>query len=35
MRNKKKVVVNLFKCDKVNNARLIEYFANKVKERGL
>ena len=35
MRNPKKVVVNLIQSEQVHNARLIEYFANKAKERGV
>ena len=35
MRNKRKIVVNLVDTGKVNNERLIEYFANRIKERGL
>ncbi len=34
MRNKRKVVVKLIESGKVNNARLVEYLANKYKERG-
>ena len=34
MRNKRKVIVKLTESEKVNNARLVEYFANKCKERG-
>lgn len=35
MRNKRKVVVNLIDNGKINNERLVEYFANKIKERGV
>lgn len=35
MRNKRKVVVKLIQSEQVHNARLIEYFANRVKERGV
>lgn len=35
MRSKRKVVVNLIQSEQVHNARLIEYFANKAKERGV
>lgn len=35
MRNKRKIVINLVDAGKVNNERLIEYFANRIKERGL
>lgn len=35
MRNSRKIVVNLVQSEQVHNARLVEYFANKVKERGL
>lgn len=35
MRSKRKIVVNLLDTGKVNNERLIEYFANKIKEMGL
>jgi hypothetical protein len=35
MRNPKKVVVNLIQSEQVHNARLVEYFANKAKERGI
>lgn len=35
MRNKRKIVINLVDVGKVNNERLIEYFANRIKERGL
>lgn len=35
MRSKRKVVVNLIQSEQVHNARLIEYFANRVKERGV
>lgn len=34
MRNKRKIVVELVDIGKVNNERLIEYFANRIKERG-
>ena len=33
MRNKRKIVVELVDTGKVNNERLIEYLANKFKER--
>lgn len=33
--SKRNVVVRLIEAEKINNARLIEYFANKVKERGI
>lgn len=33
MRNKRKTVVRLIESEKINNARLIEYFADKFKER--
>lgn len=33
MRNKRKIVVELVDTGKVNNERLIEYLANRVKER--
>jgi hypothetical protein len=32
---KRKVVVNLIETNNLNNARLVEYFTNKIKERGL
>lgn len=35
MRNKRKIVINLVDAGKVNNERLVEYFANRIKERGL
>ena len=35
MRNKRKIVVDLVDAGKVNNERLIEYFANRIKERGV
>lgn len=35
MRNKRKIVINLVDAGKVNNERLIEYFANRIKERGV
>ena len=35
MRNKRKVVVNLIETNKINNARLVEYLANKYKERNV
>lgn len=35
MRNKRKIVINLVDAGKVNNERLIEYFANRIKESGL
>lgn len=35
MRNRKKVVVNLIQSEQLHNARLVEYFANKAKERGV
>lgn len=35
MRSKRKVVVNLIQSEQLHNARLIEYFANRVKERGV
>lgn len=35
MRNSRKVVVNLVQSEQVSNARLIEYFANRIKERGV
>lgn len=34
MRNKRKIVLNLVDNGKVNNQRLVEYFADKFKERG-
>lgn len=34
MRNKRKVIVNMIDSGNVNNARLVEYLANKFKERG-
>jgi hypothetical protein len=33
MRSKRKVVVKLIQNEQVHNARLVEYFANRVKER--
>lgn len=35
MRSKRKVVVNLIQSEQVHNARLVEYFVNKAKERGV
>lgn len=35
MRNKRKIVVNMVENGNINNARLIEYLANKFKERGI
>lgn len=35
MRNRKKVMVNLVQSEQVHNARLVEYFANRIKERGI
>lgn len=35
MRNKRKIILNLIDNGKVNNERLAEYFANKIKERGI
>lgn len=35
MRNKRKVIVKLIETDRVNNTRLIEYLAEKAKERGI
>ena len=35
MRNKRKITVNLIESGRVNNTRLIEYLADKFKERGL
>lgn len=35
MKNKRKIVINLVDAGKVNNERLIEYFANRIKERGV
>lgn len=35
MQSKRKVVVKLIQNEQVHNARLIEYFANRVKERGV
>lgn len=35
MRNRKKVMVNLVQSEQVHNARLVEYFANRIKERGV
>lgn len=34
MRNKRKTVVRLIETEKINNTRLVEYLANKVKESG-
>lgn len=34
MRNKRKITVNLIENGNINNARLVEYLANKFKERG-
>lgn len=33
MRSKRNVVVKLIQNEQVHNARLVEYFANRVKER--
>lgn len=35
MRSQRKVVVNLIQSEQVHNARLVEYFANRIKERGV
>ena len=35
MRTKRKVVLNFIESGDINNARLIEYLANKYKERGI
>lgn len=35
MRGKRKVVVKLIESEKISNARLVEYLANKYKERGI
>lgn len=35
MRNRRRVIINLVETNNVNNARLIEYLANKFKERGI
>lgn len=35
MRSQRKVVVNLIQSEQVHNARLIEYFVNRIKERGV
>lgn len=35
MRSQRKVVVNLIQSEQVHNARLIEYFTNRIKERGV
>lgn len=35
MSSKRKVVVNLVQSEQVHNARLIEYFANRINERGV
>ena len=32
---KRKVVVNFIETNNLNNARLVEYFANRIKERGI
>ncbi len=34
MRNKRKVTVKLIESGEIHNARLVEYLANKYKERG-
>lgn len=34
MRNKRKTIVSLIETDRINNTRLIEYLAEKFKERG-
>lgn len=34
MRNKRKIIVNKIESGVVNNTRLVEYLANKFKERG-
>lgn len=33
MRNERKIVVKLIESERINNARLVEYFANKFNER--
>lgn len=35
MRNERKVVVKLVHSEKIHNQRLVEYLANKYKERGI
>lgn len=35
MRNKRKIILKMADSGAVNNARLVEYFANKFKERGV
>ena len=35
MRHERKVVVKLIETEKIHNARLAEYFANRIKERGI
>jgi hypothetical protein len=36
MRNERKIIVRLIESDKVHNHRLLaEFFANKIKERGV
>ena len=35
MRSERKVVVKLIESEKIYNQRLAEYFANKIKERGM
>lgn len=35
MRNKRKTIVRLIESEKVNNQRLIEFFAKRINERGM
>ena len=35
MKDKRKIILNHIESGKVNNTRLAEYFANRIKERGI